>query len=264
MSTSWLQWMLLSWVTGSPITGALLLFVLWWLGDRLTFRVLPDPLRRLGRWRRTTHLRGVLQVNPHDRRTRLELAERLLEGRRPAEAAQVLRPNVEAGDEDVHTAYAMGAALGRSGQPEAGERALLVARQLEPAFRAGEIDLELGRQRVARGDFAGAREALEKLVQLRPGTVEGRYWLARALDGLGDRARAAAVRDEAWREYQHVPRFHRRAERPFAWRIKPWRPALVAVAVLLAAAVVAAACGPLAGGSPYGGGYGGAGYPGAE
>jgi tetratricopeptide (TPR) repeat protein len=245
MSTAWLQWILLSWLTGSPVSAAVVLLVLYWLGDRFTFRVLPDPLGGLARWRRTARLREVLAVNPHDRRTRLELADRLLAERRPADAALVLRPNVEAGDDDVHTAFALGAALGRSGQSEAAERVLAVAREREPGFRAGEIDLELGRQRVGRRDFAGAREVLERLVALRPGTVEGRFWLARALDGVGERARAAVVRDEAWREYVHMPRFHRRTERPFAWRIKPWRPALVAVAVVLAAVVFASACGPV-------------------
>jgi predicted Zn-dependent protease len=243
--SQWMLWIALSWLTGSPLTALLVVAVVWWLGDRATFRVLPDPVRPFRRWGRTSALRRTLDANPHDRRARLELAGLLLEARRPRAAAEVLAPNVEAGDDDVHTAFAMGAALGRSGQGEAAERVLAVAREREPGFRAGEIDLELGRQRVGRRDFGAAREALERVVALRPGTVEGRFWLARALDGLGERARAAAVRDEAWREYVHMPRFHRRTERPFAWRIKPWRPALVALAVVLAAAVFASACGPV-------------------
>lgn len=240
--TTWMQWILFSWLTGSPVTGLLVVLVLWWLGDRFTFRLLPDPLRGFGRWRRVSALRTGLAVNPHDRRARLELAERLLELGRPAEAAAALRPNVEAGDDDVHTAYAMGAALGRSGQGDAAERALAVAREREPTFRAGEIDLELGRQRLARGDHGGAREALERVVALRPGTVEGRYWLARAVEGGGDRAAAAALREQAWREYQALPRFHRQKERRFAWRIKPWRPALVAVAIVVGALLLSSTC----------------------
>lgn len=226
-------WILLSWVTGSPVGALVALAALWWLGDRFTFRLLPDPVRPFARWRRTGQLREALRVNPHDRRARFELAERLLEARRPREAAEVLRPNVEAGDEDPHTAFVMGAALGRSGSFEAAERALAIAREQDPRFRAGEIDLELGRLRVARGDHAGAREALTRLLVERPGTVEGRGLLARALDGLGEADAARRTRDEAWREYAALPRFHRRHERPFAWRLRPWRPLSVALAVVV-------------------------------
>jgi hypothetical protein len=104
----------------------------------------------------------------------------------------------------------------------------------------GEIDLELGRLRLRRGDAAGAIEPLARLVAERPGTVEGRFWLARALAQQGDAAGAARARDEAWREYLALPRFRRAQERPFAWRLRPWRPALVAlVAVLVVAAFLA-------------------------
>lgn len=250
----WLLWSLLARLSGSPLLALAGVAALFWLGDRVAFRVIPDPLRPLGRLRRIGQLRRALQVNPHDRRARLELAGFLLERRRPAEAAAVLRPNIEAGDEDVHTAYTMGAALGRSGQPEAAERALAIARQLEPGFRAGEIDLELGRQRVARGDLAGAREALERLLAIRVGSVEGRYWLSRALEGLGDRERARQVRDQAARDYAALPRFQRQKERPFAWRMRPLAPALgfaaVALAVLLLVAAIRA--GSAVGGSAAG------------
>ena len=239
--SQWMMWGLLSWITGSPLTAGLLVLLLWWLGDRFTFRLFPDPLRFLGRWRRMSQLRTTLGVNPHDRRARFELAERLLESGRPRQAAAVLRPNIEAGDEDAHTAFVMGAALGRIGSHEQAERVLALARQEDPRFRAGEIDLELGRQRTARGDWAGAREALERLLVERPGSVEARYLLARALSGLGDAARARSVREEAWRDYTLLPRFHRKHERRFAWRIKPWRPAAVALALAAVVFAIAAA-----------------------
>jgi len=241
--TNWMIWYLLASLTGSPIGSLLALAAIWWLGDRFTFRLLPDPLRPFTSWRRMAELRRALVANPHDRRARFELAERLLAARRPAQAAEVLRPNVEAGDDDAHTAFVMGAALGRSGAAEPAERALEVARAREPGFRMGEIDLELGRQRLARKDFAGARDALARLVAERPGTVEGRIGLARALDGLGDAEGARRLRDEAWREYAALPRFKRQRERPFAWRAKPWRPLAVALAILLAAAAVAGLAG---------------------
>jgi tetratricopeptide (TPR) repeat protein len=211
-----------------------------WLGDRFSFGFLPDPLRWAARRRRAGQLRRALAVNPHDRRARLELADLLL-ARRPAEAAALARRNVEAGDEDAHTAFLYGAALARSGALDDAERALAFARERDPAFRLGEIDLELGRLRLRWGDFAGAREALERLVRERPGTVAGRYFLARALVSLGDPAGAARVRQEALREYAALPRFRRRQERPFAARLRPVRTAIVLAAALAGIVAVVAA-----------------------
>jgi tetratricopeptide (TPR) repeat protein len=240
--TRWILWYLLANLTGSPIASLIALVAIWWVSDSLTFRLLPEPTRFVARWRRRGQLRRTLAGNPHDRRARFELAQLLLDGRRPRQALEMLRPNIEAGDDDVHTAFLWGAALARTANHDEAERALAIARGAELAFRSGDIDLELGRMRLSRGEFARAREALEQLVSLRPGTVEGRFHLARALAGTGDTAGARRTREEAWREYASLPRFHRRQERPFAWRVKPWRPALVAAAVLGAGI---AACGAL-------------------
>jgi predicted Zn-dependent protease len=236
--SSWMLWILLSWILGNPLLAAAILLALWWLGDRATFRVLPDPLRTLGRRGRSAALRRTLAANPHDRRARLELANLLLDARRPGKAAEVLAPNVEAGDDDVHTSFAMGTALARTGAYDRAERFLAAARAREPSFRMGEIDLELGRLRLRGGDAAGAVEPLRRVVAERPGTVEGRYLLARALAAIGDPGGAARARDEAWREYVALPRFRRQHERPFAWRIRPWRPAIAAVAVAIVAILV--------------------------
>jgi tetratricopeptide (TPR) repeat protein len=244
MSGSWMAWMLLSWLTGNPLLALLVVAAAWWLGDRATFRVLPDPLRPFARSRRMASLRRTLSMNPHDRRARFELGTLLLEARRPEEAAELLRRNAEAGDDDLHTSFALGSALARTGDREGAERLLAAARARDPSFRLGEIDLELGRMRLRAGDAAGALEPLRRLVAERPGTVEGRYWLARALERQGDAEGAARARDEAWREYAALPRFRRSHERPFAWRIRPWRPALVAAAVLLAAALVLGSAAP--------------------
>jgi len=240
MST-WLLWSLLSLVTGNPLLAGLVVLALWVLGDRATFRLLPDFGRWYARSGEVARLRAALDQNPHDRRARLALAEIQLEKGRPRDAIPLLRANLEAGDRDVFTLAALGTALARSGLHEEAERRLAEARALDPDFRMGELDLVLGRLRLSLGDAAGAREPLMRLLQARPGTVEGRYHLAQALERLGDPAGAARARDEAWAEYAQQPRFRRREDRRWAWRIRPWRPALVAVAVLLVLLLVARA-----------------------
>jgi predicted Zn-dependent protease len=239
-----LVWYLLSSLTGSPVLSLLALVAFWWGADRFTFRLLPDPVRWTARWRRRGALQRTLAANPHDRRARLELAQLLVEAGRARQAIEVLTPNVEAGDDDVHTAFTLGAALARSGFHEQAERALASARASDPHFRLGEIDLELGELRLASGDREGAREALARLVAERPGTVQGRWLLSRALAGLGDPAGARRLRDEAWREYVALPRFHRRFERKWAWRARPTRPLAYAAIALAVGLVVSSIAGP--------------------
>lgn len=238
MSSSWLIWIVLSWVTGSPVVAAVIVLAIWWLGDRATFRLLPDPFGFFRRRARAGDLRRSLATNPHDRRARLELGQLYLDTGRPALAAPLLRANIEAGDDDAHTIFAMGAALARTGEWDRAETVLAAARDRDPAFRQGEIDLELGRMRLRKGEAGGAVEPLRRFIGERPGTVEGRYWLGRALAATGDAAGARAARDDAWREYAALARFRRQRERPFAWRLKPWRPAFVAVLVLVLATLV--------------------------
>jgi len=237
VTQAWLLWYLLSALTGHPLGVLVALLVIAWVGDRLSFGWLPSPVRSWARLRRVSELRRALATNPHDRRARLELADLLLR-RRPREAAELARQNVEAGDEDVPTVFLLGAALARSGALERAEHVLSFAKKAEPGYRMGEVDLELGRVRLARGDFDGAHEVLSHFVAQRPGTVEGRYLLARALSGRGDRDGARRVREEGWREYRALPRFRRREERSFAARLRPLRSALVLGGAAVAALAV--------------------------
>ena len=235
--TKWLQWMVLSSLTGSPLLSIVILILFWWAADRFTFRLLPDPLRPFLRWQRMRSLERELADNPHNRLARFELADLYVAQRRHGAAVDVLRPNVEAGDEDPGTLFLLGVALSGSGHPERGEQLFQAALEHDHDFRLGAIQLEQGRWRLARGDAAGAKEALLEFLKLRSGTVEGRVLMARALEKLGDSAGAEKMRSEAWREFASSPAHIRRLERFWAWRAKPMRPLLYLVVIVCAGAV---------------------------
>jgi tetratricopeptide (TPR) repeat protein len=245
MSYGWLLWMVLARVTGSPVLSALgVLGVLWAVG-RYSM-ILPGPLRLLGRWRRAATLRRTLHVNPHDRRARYELAELWVGWGRYAAAVEVLKPNLEAGDEDVSTLFLLGVAYLGAGDTARGELLLDEAEKLDPRHQMGAIDLERGRFRLARGDFPRAVEALQRLREARPGTVEGRVLLARALERGGQDGEAALVREEAWKEYVAAPSFQRRRERLWAWRARPSRPLAYGVALAVGLVLVGSLLGRMA------------------
>lgn len=237
MSTSWLLWIILSSLTGRPILSAVVLLAVAWAVERYTVGVLPSPLRALGRWRRAAQLERVLRSNPHDRRARLELADLWVARRRYAAAVEVLKPNLAEGDDDVKTLTVLGVAYLGAGDAARGELLLDEAARLEPDYQMGTIDLERGRFRLARGDLPGALSALERLRQMRPGTVEGRVLLARALERSGRDGEGALMREEAWKEYSAAPGFQQRRERLWAWRARPSRPLLYGVVVLVLLAV---------------------------
>jgi len=232
MMKGWLLWMLLSRLTGSPVFSALGVLGLLWLLDRTTVGILPRPLRALGRWRRAQALQRALHTNPHDRRARSELADLWVGWGRYAAAVEVLKPNLEAGDDDVATLFLLGVAYLGTGDKVRGELLLEEAAKRDARYQMGAIELERGRFRLARGDYPGAIEALEALREARPGTVEGRVLLARALDRAGRDADGALMREEAWKEYVAAPSFQRRRERLWAWRARPSRPLAYGAALL--------------------------------
>lgn len=223
--SGYFQWFILTAITGSPLGSAVALIVFWLVVDRFTLGFFPDPVRWVMRWRREGRLEGTLLQNPHDGRARLELAQLYVERGKGKRAVDVLRPNFDKGADDIQSVFTMGEACLQAGYVDQGEKLLEHAEELSPDFRVGEIHLVRGRQRLARGDFKGAKSSFEALIKARRGSITGRVMLAMAMKGLGDDASAAMMRDEAWSEYVSAPGFQRRKERFWAWRARPSRPA---------------------------------------
>jgi tetratricopeptide (TPR) repeat protein len=212
------------------------------VADRFTWQLLPSPVRLLKRFQRAGYLAGVILTNPHERRARHELADIRVAQKRYAEAVDILKPNLEAGDEDVDTLYLLGVAYLGAGDPQRGELLLDEAEKLDAGYQLGAIHLERGRFRLKRGDEKGAVEALERFNTVRHGSVEGRYLLSQALAKAGRADEAQRMRELSWSDYVVAPRFQRRRERKWAWRARPSRPlmyaAVLAVVLGTAGAVV--------------------------
>jgi tetratricopeptide (TPR) repeat protein len=231
----YLKWLLLSRLMGSPLGALAVLLVGGFVVDRFTVGLLPRPLRSFGRWSRRLELRRILRNNPRDRRARFELADQLQRSR-PKEAMDLLRVNLEAGDTDPGTLLIMGVACFRARHPEQAEVFLREAIREAPQFRNGALWLELGRGQLESGDARGSIESLRELLALRPGSIEGRALLARALARVDDTTGAAAQRRQAWDDYRSAPVFQRRDQRLWAYRAQPWRaiPWLAGLVVLIA------------------------------
>lgn len=227
------MWIVLSRLTGSPVGAAIALLLFWAVFDRFTFGVLPDPTRWVNRWRRRSFLAHQLRMNPHDGRARLELAQLQVERGQGKQAIDTLRPTFDRGADDVVSVFTMGTACLQAGFVDQGEKLLAHAEELDHDFRVGEIFLVRGKARLERKDFAGAQQSLTELLRLRTGSVEGRYLLALAEQGLGNDERAAQLKDAAWHDFTTSPRFQRRKERYWAWRARPSRPVTYLLIIVL-------------------------------
>lgn len=232
--TKWMSWLALTVLTGSPLVSLLIVVLAWFLVDRFTLQLLPDPIQGFARARRASRLRQTLDHNPHDRRARRELAEIYVQQRRFARADETIRYNVEVGEDDPSTLFVAAVAKAGLRQRAEAEQLFERLREKEPSFRMNSIDLELGRLYLAVNDHERAIAALERLCASRPGSVEGKTLLARALRRHGEASRAKDVGAQAWRDYVSAPRFQRRKERYWAWRLQPWRPVLYGLVLVSA------------------------------
>jgi tetratricopeptide (TPR) repeat protein len=233
----YLKWLILSRLMGSPLGALAVLIVGGFVVDRFTLGLLPRPLRGIGRWSRRLELRRILRNNPRDRRARFELADQLQRSR-PATAMELLRVNLEAGDTDPGTLLVMAVACFRAHHSEQAEVFLREAIKEAPQFRNGALWLELGRGQLEAGDARGAVDSLRELLLLRPGSIEGKVLLGRALTGIDDTAGAAALRRQAWEDYRSAPLFQRREQRLWAYRAQPWRAVPWVLGLVLLIAIV--------------------------
>lgn len=224
----WFQWLLLSQLTGSPIGALLILGVAWWALDRFTLRILPDPMRGFGRWRRAEKLRQQISDNPADRRARMELADILLQQRRFTAAYEVLGPNLAVKDRDPDTLYLGGLAARGCGKPEEAEALLSEVHGGAPDFKLSQVKLELAEVLLRRGEAAQAASLLAQYLEKRRSSVRARVLLAQAKERLGDPGVAKQLKAEAWKAYVGLPRYLRSEERLWAWRAKPERPLMYA------------------------------------
>src|SRR6266850_7654593 len=210
------------WVLESPfLVGLGTLLVV----DELAFGFRVRVYRRWKRKSRAANLEHALGVNRHDRRARSELAKILVARKRFARAVEVLKPNLEAGEHDPATLLLMGRACSGCGRlPQA--QVFLEEAQAQQTLRDSAVDLALGEHWLRAGDAAQAEHALRRFCSGSPGSIEGHLLLSRAQSAQGKAADARSSRRQAWRNYVEAPRFVRRRDRLWGWRVRPFRAAL--------------------------------------
>lgn len=187
MSSFWtyyLGWVLLAYLLRNP---ALLVGVVLFLVLR---PYIPDPRAIIRALSRSSTLRAQVAVNAANATARRELAQILLDTRRPRAALKLVEEALQRAPDDAELTFLRGLALQRSGQAEAALAPLIRAVELEPRVRFGEPFLVAGDALSALGRHEEAVDAYERYVETNTSDIAGYVRLARAHARLGQREEA--------------------------------------------------------------------------
>jgi tetratricopeptide (TPR) repeat protein len=209
----------LTWMTGNPVLALVIVLVISAAGyGYLSARLFRIP-RAIDRWLTIRELDRVVGTNPHDATAQADLGRLLVEGGHPARAVSHLEAAHARAPEVAETAYYLGAARLRLGDETQGRPLIEEALARDPRLGYGDPYLRLADYYLDHGRPAEALPHLERFTEMHASSVEGQYKLARAYQATGHADQARAALDEAARAYRGAPRFKRREERLWRFRV---------------------------------------------
>ena len=138
----------------------------------------------------TAQLTTAHKLQPANTQVTMLLADAHLRLGDNAKVIELLRPLERANERDLGVAYMLGTALIRDNQPAQGR--VLVERILKNGDSA-EARMLLGATKLQAGDFAGAREDLQRATELNPKLPDVYSAYGSALMATGDTVAAAAA-----------------------------------------------------------------------
>ncbi len=204
---------LLSWITGNPITAAVIVLVIaggsYLLYSRRLYR-LREAWQDSARARR---LQADLAINPDDAKARSDLGAILVRKGRFAEALGHLQKAITRCDDVPDTNFYLGWSHLALGDLERGRRYVSRALELNPRFGYGEPHLRLGDFFFARREYKEAIPHYEAFRGIYSSGFEGLYKLSECYLAVGEREKAIEVLREAVESYRTAPWYRRQEER---------------------------------------------------
>ncbi|MFC5702277.1 tetratricopeptide repeat protein [Cohnella faecalis] len=205
------------WLLGNPFLALIVLLVILYALERRFIGLSPSlvrPFRRRGsiaKWKRQ------LELNPHDVSAKSELARLLIEGRKFAEARDVLAGMEDKMEHSAEYWSDLGTCELALGRWEEGERAMLRALDISPRVKYGQPYLKLG-EAYAKKDAEKALRYLRQFKEVNSSSCEAYYRLGLVYGELGKADEAALAFQDCRKLYRTLPRYMRRHERKWALR----------------------------------------------
>lgn len=139
-------------------------------------------------------LRRALDANPWFSPAATQIGAILLEAGNAREAADMFTRALETADHVPVNHMGMAAALNMTGDTRGAAQRMLEALERDPAAdAAAAFVLDAARAFFKQSQWREAARLLERVRVLRPGDMDAAFWLARALDHLGEPDRAAQI-----------------------------------------------------------------------
>ena len=213
-STSWSSYYLF-WFIGPAVAAlllahpAILLLVPVALVAR---RWVPDPWLAVKYAGRVRSIDADVRANPDNITARRNLAVIWLEKRRPQRALPLLEQALRRDPEDIELHHVRGLALLGTRRWEASVDELLEVLRRQPRFRYGEAYLRASDALIALHRWEQAEDGLTNYVEVNRSSVEGRYKLGLVRAARGDSAGATEALRQARDVYRDSPPFHRRKQ----------------------------------------------------
>lgn len=184
---------------------------------------IPNPADLFRRRRKITALTTQVRVNPHDSTARRDLGMLLLDAGRPSEARENLAVAYNKDPDSAEINHLLGLSLLRSGQADNAAGHLKKAIEVAPRFRYGESHLYLGEAMMELDRPQDALKSLEEFIGINNTSIEGKYFVARALSALGRKDDALKAASEGIAFHKGNPSFRRRRDWRWYVRLKALR-----------------------------------------
>jgi tetratricopeptide (TPR) repeat protein len=197
----------------NPISGIIVILLLYLIMDRRFIGLIPDVFRPLRINRQKKNLIKELSLNPVNAAAQFELGSLLVGNKQYEKALPYLQKATEKLD-NSQSHFMLGIALFRLGKQDDGREELLKALEMNPKVGYGEPYLYLAEYALTHKEdvstVPGLKEALRQY-----GSAEVNYKLGRLFEKAGHKSEAVNCYDEAIAAYKQSPPFLRRQHRRY-------------------------------------------------
>jgi tetratricopeptide (TPR) repeat protein len=210
---------IISMLTGSPLLAILILFLLYGFIDKMYIRLLPDFFAPLRRNRQIRSLLTELSINRANSKASLDLGVLYFEKKKYDRALEYLKKAGERIDDSARLCLYTGMSYYESGQEAEGVEHIKKALELDKGIGYGLPYIYLIGYEMKTGENRERLSSLEEAFDSFANT-ENFYRMGMIYKGMGNKAKAGEMFNNALKSYSYVPRTIKKLHR--RWAVYSW------------------------------------------
>lgn len=218
--SKFILFIILSWLTGSPVLAVIIILVIYLAIDRRYYGFVPDPLRAFRIAGRIRELERIIAINPHDARSLKELGTFMVEKKKYKKALEYFACAFSKMSDDPEFNYYYGIAAARNGDVDKGRTLVDNALSASPGLKYGDPYLEMAEVYIDAGVYDKADPLLEHFLKIRLSSSRGLYQMGLVKIKTGKPDEGRECLRKAVSVFRDSPRYKRKTERKWAWKAK--------------------------------------------